>query len=85
MGILAGLGALVFFIGWIWMMVVAFKQGGALWAVLVFFFSWIAGVIFAIMKKDGWTQVGLMIAGMVLMVIGGVMSGNVTGSYSTTP
>ena len=75
MGILAIIGLLVFLVGWIWMMVVAFKQGGALWAVLVFFFSWIAGLIFAVMKKDGWTQVGIMILGLALMVIGNMMGG----------
>jgi hypothetical protein len=81
MGILALIGALVFLIGWIWMIVVAFKEGGALWAVLVFFFSWIAGLIFAVMKKIGWTQVGIMILGLVLIVIGNMMGGGLAPRY----
>lgn len=75
MAILGLLGVVIFLIGWIWMIVVAFKQGGALWAVLVFLFSWIAGLIFAVMKKDGWTQVGIMIAGLVLMILGNALGG----------
>ncbi len=46
MAILGLLGLLLLVVGWVWLMVVAFKSGGALWAVLIFFFSWIAGLIF---------------------------------------
>lgn len=73
--ILMGLGSLLIFIGWIWLIVVAFKKGGALWAVLVFLFSWIAGIIFAVINKEGWTQVGLMILGFVLIVVGSMFGG----------
>jgi hypothetical protein len=75
MGILSILGLLLFLVGWIWMIIVAFKQGGALWGILVFLFSWIAGLIFAIMNKTGWTQLALMIVGFILMMIGGVGAG----------
>lgn len=71
MGILAMLGLLLFLVGWIWLIVLAFKQEGALWGILVFFFSWIAGIIFAILKKTGWTQVALMIIGVILIMLGG--------------
>jgi len=79
MGILALIGLLIFLVGWIWMIVVAFKEGGALWAVLVFFFSWIAGLIFAVTKKNGWTQVGIMILGLILVVVGNMLGGG--GGY----
>jgi hypothetical protein len=71
MGILAILGFILVLIGWIWLMVVAGKTSGALWAVLIFFFSWIAGLIFCITKKTGWLQWGMMIAGFILIVVGG--------------
>ena len=59
------------------------KQGGVLWGILIFLFSWLAGLIFAIMNKTGWMQVGLMILGFVLMMVGGFASGY--GSLDTMP
>jgi hypothetical protein len=63
-----GLGGLIAFIGWVWLIVVGFKEGGAVWGILIFFFSVIAGLIFCIMKKTGWIP-------LVLMIVGGVISG----------
>lgn len=65
-----GLGALIAFIGWIWLIVVGFQQGGALWGVLIIFFSWIAGLVFCIMHKTGWIPLVLMIVGMVISGLG---------------
>ena len=73
--ILSFIGLLLFLIGWIWLVVVGFKQGGALWGILIFFFSWLAGLVFAIMNKTGWTQLILMIVGFVLMMVGGMAAG----------
>jgi membrane-bound ClpP family serine protease len=73
--ILSFLGLLLFLIGWIWLIIVGFKQGGALWGILIFFFSWLAGLVFAIMNKTGWTQLILMIVGFVLMMVGGMAAG----------
>ncbi len=66
------IGGLLTLIGWIWLMVVSFKEGGILWAVLIFFFSWIAGLIFCIVYKDGWIPWALMIVGVVISVFGAV-------------
>jgi len=74
MAILSILGMLMLFVGWIWLIVVAYKSAGALWAVLIFFFSWIAGLIFCITKKEGWMQLGIMILGIILIIVGGGMS-----------
>jgi hypothetical protein len=71
MGIIGLLGFVLLCVGWIWLIVVAYKSSGALWAVLIFFFSWIAGLIFCIMKKEGWMQWGLMALGFILIVLGG--------------
>ena len=80
MGILGILGLLMFLIGWIWLMVVAFKNAGALWAILIFFFSLLAGLIFCIMKKEGWMQWGIMLVGWILLIAGSMMT---AASYST--
>jgi hypothetical protein len=66
-GLVMGLGGLIALIGWIWLMVVGFQQGGALWGILIFFFSWVAGLIFCIMHKTGWVP-------LVMMVIGGIVA-----------
>jgi hypothetical protein len=84
-GILLGLGGLLCFIGWVWLIIVAGKSSGVLWAVIVFFFNWLGGLIFCIVKKTGWTQWGLMVIGFVLMMIGAFMSGGATYSFGTTP
>lgn len=73
--VISFLGLLLFLVGWIWLIVVGFKQGGALWGILIFLFSWLAGLIFAIMNKTGWTQLILMIVGFVLMMVGGMAAG----------
>ena len=81
MGILAGIGGLLALIGWIWLVVTAFKVGGALWGILNIFLQPITGLIFCIVKKDGWTPFILMIVGIVLAAgIGGVVgSGSIPG------
>jgi hypothetical protein len=38
----------------IWLIVLAYKNRGLLWAVLIVFFSLIAGLAFCINKKQGW-------------------------------
>jgi hypothetical protein len=46
--------SLLLIISQIWLVVVAYKRSGGLWAVLIFFFSLIAGLVFCITKKTGW-------------------------------
>jgi len=74
MAILSLLGVVLMLVGWIWLMVVAYKSAGALWAVLIFFFSLLAGLIFCIMKKEGWMQWGILLVGWLLVMFGGGMS-----------
>lgn len=74
MGILGLLGVVLFLVGWIWLMVVAAKSDGALWAVLIFFFSILAGLIYCIMKKNGWMQWAIMVLGWLILIFGSGMT-----------
>lgn len=65
-----GIGGLIAFIGWIWLIVIGFKEGGPLWGILIIFFSWIAGLIFCIMNKTGWVPLALMIVGGIISGVG---------------
>jgi hypothetical protein len=65
-----GFGALLFLIGWIWLIVLGFKEGGPLWGILIIFFSWLAGIIFCFMKKTGWIPLALMLVGIFFYAIG---------------
>jgi hypothetical protein len=70
MQIVGGLGGLLFLIGWIWLIVIAFQTSGTLWGILNIFFQPVMGIIYALVKKVGWLQVGLMIVGFILAGVG---------------
>ena len=74
MAILSILGIILLLVGWIWLMVIAGKTAGVLWAVLIFFFSLLAGLIFCIMKKTGWMQWLMMLVGWLLVMFSGGMA-----------
>ncbi|MBK8813438.1 MAG: hypothetical protein IPN69_22300 [Acidobacteria bacterium] len=65
---LVGLGGPLALIGWIWLLVLGFQNGGALWGILIFLFSGLAGLVFCIVYKKGW-------AAFALMLVGGLLSG----------
>jgi hypothetical protein len=65
-----GLGGLIAFIGWIWLLVLGFKQGGALWGILIFLFSGLGGLIFCIVYKTGWIPLAMLILGGIVASIG---------------
>jgi hypothetical protein len=52
----------------IWLIVLAFKRSGLLWAVLIAFFSLIAGLAFCITKKEGWLPWALNLAAWLCVV-----------------
>ncbi len=72
MGLLGGLGGLLFLVGWIWLIIIGFQTGGAIWGILNIFFQPITGIIFCFVKKTGWLQLGLMIIGLALSM-GGII------------
>lgn len=57
------LAAILLVISQIWLIVLAYKRSGLLWAVVIAFFSLIAGLIFCIVKKEGWLPWCLNLAG----------------------
>lgn len=74
MGILSILGLVLFFVGWVWLLVTAFKTAGALWGILNIFFQPLTGLIFCIVHKTGWMQFAIMLVGLVIMIAGGGMA-----------
>ncbi len=68
----AGIGGLIALIGWIWLIIIGFQNGGALWGILNIFFQPITGIIFCVMHKTGWLQLAMMIVGYIIAV-GGVI------------
>ena len=46
--------AVLLLVSQIWLVILGFKRSGLLWAVLIAFFSLIAGLAFCITKKEGW-------------------------------
>lgn len=66
MGILAMVGLAVMLIGYIWLVVTAFKVGGILWGILNIFLQPITGLIFCLVKKAGWQPFIVMVVGLVL-------------------
>lgn len=60
------IGLVIALVGWIWLIVTAFKTNGALWGILNIFFQPITGLIFCIVKKTGWTPFLIMIVGLVI-------------------
>lgn len=69
-GAVMTVGGLISLIGWIWLVVIGFQKGGALWGILIFFFSWLAGLVFCIMNKTGWMQLAMMIIGGIIAGVG---------------
>jgi hypothetical protein len=68
--LLVGIGGLLCFVGWIWLIITAFSKAGAVWGILAIFFSWIAGLIMHFTKSVGLQPTLLIIGGFVLVIIG---------------
>ncbi len=65
-----GLGILIALIGWVWLIITGFKEGGALWGILNIFFQPITGIIFCVMHKTGWFALALLIIGNIIAGVG---------------
>lgn len=53
------IASLLLIVSQVWLVVLAYKRSGGLWAVLIAFFSLIAGLTFCFTKKEGWLPWGL--------------------------
>jgi hypothetical protein len=51
--------AILLIISQVWLVILAYKRGGGLWAVVMFFFSLIGGLVFCLKKKEGWVPFSL--------------------------
>ena len=54
--------SLLLIVSQVWLVVLAYKRSGGLWAVLMVFFSLIAGLAFCVIKKEGWLPWALNLA-----------------------
>lgn len=74
-----GLGGLLFFVGTVWLIVVAVQTGQTtgdkvIWALVNFLCQPLGGIIFYFVKKQGLVPVLLVIIGTILYVVGGFTS-----------
>ena len=65
-----GFGGLLVLIGWIWLVVLGFKEGGPLWGILNILFSPLAAIIFCFVKKTGWIPLAMMLIGIFFYGVG---------------
>jgi hypothetical protein len=68
-------GAALYLFGWLWLVILSYKRGGLLWAILMFIASIPVGLVFCIKKKTGWFQYALMIAGWATCIVIGLKTG----------
>lgn len=73
------LGWVLVFVGTIWLVVTAIQTGAdtkdkVIWGLVNFFCQPLGGIIFYVMKKQGMIPLLLVIAGWIVMVVGGGMN-----------
>jgi hypothetical protein len=74
-GILTGVGGLIFVIGWIWILVIAFQNGDVIWGILSLLCG-LVGLIYAIQHfEQAKIPLGLLAGGIVLNIVGAAMGG----------
>ncbi len=73
------LGWVLVLVGTIWLVVTAVQTGAdtkdkVIWGLVNFFCQPLGGIIFYVMKKQGMIPLILVIAGWIVMVVGGGMN-----------
>ncbi len=73
---LSAIGAVISFIGMIWLVVTAIQTGKdttdkLIWGLANFFCQPLSGIIFYFVKKQGLVPLLLVVGGLILIVIGG--------------
>ena len=79
-------GYLLFLVGAIWLIVTAVQTGKdttdkVIWGLVNFLCQPLGGIVFYFVKKQGMVPLLLVIAGFVLMIVGGGMT--FTSSFTT--
>lgn len=69
MVILGIIGAILLAVGFIWLMIISFRES-AVWGLLNIFFQPLAGLIFCISIGKGWQQFLMLIGGAILLGVG---------------
>jgi len=59
---------LLLLIGLPWLAYLGYRRGGVIWALLILFFSLIAGLVFCIVKKTGWIPWLLIVTAWILVI-----------------
>ena len=72
-------GYLLFLVGLIWLVVTAVQTGKdttdkVIWGLVNFFCQPLGGIIFYFVKKQGMVPLLMVIAGTILMIVGGGMT-----------
>lgn len=89
--VFAGLGALLIFVGAIWLIVIAIQTGETtgekvVWALVNFLCQPLGGIIFYVMKKQGLIPLILVIIGVILSGVGNYsMMGDMMENMPATP
>ena len=73
------LGYILLLVGTIWLVVTAIQTGAdtkekVIWGLVNFFCQPLSGIVFFAMKKQGMVPLLLVIAGWIIMVVGGGLS-----------
>ena len=74
--LLPGLGSILILVGAIWLIVIAIQTGQTtgekvIWALVNFLCQPLGGIIFYVVKRQGLVPLLLVIAGWLIMVLGG--------------
>jgi len=62
------IASLLLIVSQIWLVALAYRRSGGLWAVLIFFFSLVAGLIFCVTKKVGWVPWSLNLLSWLVII-----------------
>ena len=89
-GILVMLGYLIYFVGWVWMIVTAVQTGKdtsekAIWGIVNFFCGILGGIIFFVVRKQGKTPLMVEALGVVLIIVAMVLGGGQAAFNMGTP
>ena len=81
------LGALLAFVGTIWLIITAIQTGKdttdkVIWAVVNFLCQPLGGIVYFFVKKQGLVPLLLVIAGWIMLVLGGAVTFSGTTSSS---